>query len=60
MTAKIKPPQIYLAEVSEKLGLGSFSAKTFLRSEIVEVSPVVALTGKYQTVPIEIKHRIFN
>jgi SET domain-containing protein len=60
MTHKIEPPQLYLAEVSEKLGLGSFSAKAFSRKEIVETSPVVVLTGKYKDFPIEIKHRVFN
>jgi len=60
MAHKIEPPQIYLAEVSEKLGLGSFSAKAFSRGEIVETSPVVVLTGKYKDFPIEIKHRVFN
>jgi len=60
MTHKIEPPHIYLAQVSEDLGLGSFSAKGFSEGEIVETSPVVVLTGKYKDFPVEIKHRVFN
>ena len=60
MTHKIEPPHIYLAQVSEKLGLGSFSAKAFISGETVEASPVIVLTGKYESFPIEIKHRVFN
>jgi uncharacterized protein len=60
MTNKITPPHIYLAEVSEELGLGSFSAKAFSRGETVEASPALVLTGKYKDFPIEIKHRVFN
>jgi len=60
MTHKIEPPHIYLAQVSEDLGFGAFSANVFSEGEIVEASPALVLTGRYKDFPIEIKHRVFN
>jgi len=60
MTHKITPPNIYLAQLSEELGLGSFSTSTFTEGETVEAAPVIVLTEKYKNLPEEIKHRVYN
>ena len=60
MTDKITPPHIYLAQVTEELGLGSFSTSAFAEGETVEASPVIVLTEKYENLPKEIKHRVYN
>lgn len=60
MTQKINPPHLYLAQITEALGLGAFSAKALKRGEILEAAPVVVLTEKFKNLPIEIQHRVFN
>ena len=60
MSEKIIPPHIYLAQITEELGLGSFSTSTFAKGETVEAAPVIVLTEKYKNLPKEIKHRVYN
>jgi len=60
MSTKIKPPHVYVANVSEKLGLGVFAIRAFIRNEVIEVAPVFLLEEKFSNLPIEFKHRTFN
>ncbi|WP_448211258.1 SET domain-containing protein-lysine N-methyltransferase [Colwellia sp. MEBiC06753] len=56
----IKTPKVYIKQVSSSIGRGVFARQNFTKGQVVEVAPVILLSGQYQQFPIEIKDRVFN
>lgn len=57
---KITPPIIYITYTDPQIGKGVFAAQTFHKGDIVEICPVVIISGPFDELPPTLKKRIFN
>lgn len=57
---ELKVPSIYVKDTGTAKGKGVFAAKAFKEGEVVEVCPVVLFSTPFDSLPEEIKKRVFH